>query len=108
MRTESIKIRAERGYFGERIDLYAFSKSDGITSQGLPLVMETIPNNNARISDPTISIGKDEAQLLMDDLWQAGIRPSEGSGSAGSLRATEKHLNDMRKIVENKLGVEFK
>jgi hypothetical protein len=40
-----------------------------------------------------------EAQTLMDDLWQAGLRPSEGSGSAGSLAATERHLADMQKIA---------
>jgi hypothetical protein len=36
-----------------------------------------------------------------------GIRTSEGSGSAGSLAATERHLADMRAIVANSLGVEM-
>lgn len=44
-------------------------------------------------------IGLNEAQVLMDDLWNCGIRPTEGTGSAGSLRATERHLEDMRKLV---------
>ena len=44
----------------------------------------------------------------MGDLWNAGYRPTEGAGSAGSLRATEKHLNDMRKIVSKDLEVELK
>jgi hypothetical protein len=39
------------------------------------------------------------AQSLVDQLWQAGIRPSQGSGSAGSLAATERHLEDMRSLV---------
>lgn len=56
---------------------------------------------------PTFSMNMNDAQALMDDLWSAGIRPTEGSGSAGSLRATEKHLSDMRMIVGKKLGVEF-
>lgn len=47
----------------------------------------------------------DNAQLLMDNLWEVGIRPSEGSGSAGSLAATQKHLNDMRTIAFNKLNI---
>ena len=42
---------------------------------------------------------KEDAQVLMDDLWHCGIRPTEGSGSAGSLKATEYHLEDMRKLV---------
>ena len=45
------------------------------------------------------------AQKLMDDLWDCGVRPSEGSGSSGSLRATEKHLQDMRKIAFDRLKI---
>lgn len=39
------------------------------------------------------------AQQLMDQLWQCGLRPTEGTGSAGALAATQKHLDDMRKLV---------
>jgi len=54
---------------------------------------------------PEVGIIKiDKAQLLMDDLWNCGIRPTEGSGSAGSLKATEYHLEDMRKLVFHKKG----
>jgi hypothetical protein len=37
--------------------------------------------------------------MLMDQLWQCGLRPTEGTGSAGSLAATERHLKDMREIA---------
>lgn len=40
-----------------------------------------------------------EAQRLMDELWLAGLRPSEGTGSAGALAATQAHLEDMRRLV---------
>ena len=39
------------------------------------------------------------AQQLADDLYAAGIRPTEAAGSAGALSATQKHLDDMRKLV---------
>ena len=48
---------------------------------------------------PTFEIRKRDAQVLMDDLWKAGLRPTEGSGSAGSLAATERHLADLQKIA---------
>jgi len=57
------------------------------------------------VLEPTCHISKREAQTLMDDLWGAGLRPSEGTGSAGSLKATENHLEDMRKIVFQKLNI---
>lgn len=49
--------------------------------------------------EPTMSLRNDEAQMLMDELWRCGLRPSEGSGSAGSLAATERHLKDMQTIA---------
>lgn len=66
-------------------------------SYGTNVTMETIPEDERL--EPTISLKLDAAQELMDDLWRAGLRPSEGSGSAGSLRATEYHLEDMRRLV---------
>jgi hypothetical protein len=48
---------------------------------------------------PTFSLEPEDAQALMDDLWNCGLRPSEGTGSAGALAATQKHLEDMRKLV---------
>lgn len=60
-----------------------------------------------RQTEPSFNLDETAAQVLMDDLWNCGIRPTEGTGSAGSLRATEKHLNDMRKIVSKQIGVEL-
>jgi hypothetical protein len=56
---------------------------------------------------PLLTLTPEAAQRLVDELWVCGIRPSEGSGSAGSLAATERHLADMRAIVANSLGVEM-
>ena len=48
---------------------------------------------------PTFAMADEQAQQFMDELWRVGFRPSEGSGSAGSLAATERHLADMRALV---------
>ncbi len=50
-------------------------------------------------NEPYLEIPKHAAQKLIDDLWDCGLRPSEGSGSAGQLAATQRHLEDMRKLV---------
>lgn len=39
------------------------------------------------------------AQSLMDQLWNCGLRPTEGSGSAGALAATERHLKDLQLLL---------
>jgi len=48
---------------------------------------------------PAFAMSRDDCQELMDELWRVGIRPSEGTGSAGSLAATERHLADLRALV---------
>jgi len=52
-----------------------------------PLVFKEYPDGS--FTEPTLRLETSEAQRLMDELWNCGLRPSEGSGSAGSLRATE-------------------
>ena len=56
---------------------------------------------------PSLRIEDPAAQVLMDDLWQAGYRPTEGRGSAGALFAVEKHLADMRTIVAKQLDLKL-
>jgi hypothetical protein len=56
--------------------------------------------NPAVDHQPSISIDLTQAQVLIDELWNCGLRPTEGKGSAGQLTATEKHLNDMRGLVD--------
>lgn len=58
------------------------------------------------VKEPSITLDLNEAQKLMDDLWECGLRPSEGSGSAGALRATQNHLADMKTIAYKLLKIE--
>jgi len=53
------------------------------------------------IPPTAMQLRDEQAQDLMDKLWQAGYRPTEGKGSAGALAATERHLEDMRRLVFN-------
>lgn len=55
--------------------------------------------------DPTLRIDAHSAQVLMDDLWQCGLRPTAGKQSEGVITAQQLHLNDMRAIVSKKLGI---
>ena len=53
---------------------------------------------------PLMSMGSDMAQQLMDQLWDCGLRPSEGAGSVGQMSAVQAHLADMRTLVFNPKG----
>lgn len=69
-----------------------------------PIIMEEVKDIFVE-AVPTLTISSESGQQLMDDLWQAGLRPSEGTGSAGALAAVEKHLTDMRIIAFNRLKI---
>jgi hypothetical protein len=86
-------IRAERSHWGRCVSL--------LITQGDSVVVEmTLKKHNpALVAEPSLEIDTTAAQSLMDDLWECGIRPTEGSGSAGALAATERHLADMQRLV---------
>ena len=65
-----------------------------------PLIMRTRTDEELfSVVEPTVTLSPTAAQQLIDDLWDCGLRPSEGSGSAGAMAATERHLEDMRTLV---------
>lgn len=53
-----------------------------------------------------IRIDMTAGQALMDQLWDCGIRPTDGTGSAGAMAATQSHLSDMRRIAFKALKLE--
>ena len=94
----TLKFMARRIDWSYGIGLYARQIIEGggiLAAQP----MELKKHERSSIYDPFATISIDEAQNIMDELWQCGIRPSEGTGSAGSLKATQDHLSDMQKIA---------
>lgn len=56
------------------------------------------PVERGQLFDPTLRMTRAAALVLMDELWQAGVRPTE-QGTVGQLAAVSYHLEDMRKLV---------
>ena len=54
---------------------------------------------------PTLHLLPESAQVLIDDLWSAGFRPTQGRQSEGVTAAQAEHLADMRAIVADRLKV---
>lgn len=52
---------------------------------------------------PTLSVEAHAAQELIDQLWDCGLRPTQGKQSEGLISATERHLSDMRAIAFSSL-----
>lgn len=98
------RLWAERQNWSNRIDFILFERQGDRVAHSTEIKM-LVSEEGAEVIYPTFSLLPDEAQELIDNLWQLGFRPSEGTGSAGQLAATQKHLEDMRKLVFEKAGL---
>lgn len=97
---DQLIFHAVRQFYNNKIELHAaFKQENGDLAIFQPPVLDRIEAGLAYFQRPFIAMAHEEAQRLVDELWLAGIRPSEGTGSAGSLAATERHLKDMQRIV---------
>jgi hypothetical protein len=81
------------------------TSGSGVVSVGSSITMTTVEHGEL-IAHPTFRLTRMEAQQLLENLWQCGLRPLDGTGSVGQLGATERHLEDMRRLVFGKPGVE--
>jgi hypothetical protein len=101
------------------IDLYPFRDlprrnrvsfyGDAVDDRGIPVgrittleVEELTEDDMFKASVPLFDISNDAAQKLFDQLYDLGFRQTD-VGTAGHLKATEKHLEDMRKIAFDQL-----
>lgn len=88
-----IRFRAQSKPWHSGISLAAFNETHHVEL----LTLE--PHKDGELITEFATLDWPQAQLLMDDLWNCGVRPTEGAGSAGALAAVQAHLADMRKLV---------
>ena len=94
-----MEVRCQREPWENGVQLMVFDKrADGLVSYAENMNMRTVANGE-HFGEPTMRLKNNEAQMLMDELWRCGIRPSVDSGYAVILAATERHLKDMRVIA---------
>ena len=80
--------------------MYYEDRGGGRSSIAEPVTMrELTVKEEMGATMPTFCLDRDMAQELMDRLWDCSFRPTEGTGSAGSLAATERHLKDLQRLV---------
>lgn len=97
------KVRAKAAPWTNGVEIAAFGKLPSGDMRVAIIQWETIAESAAM--KPTLAIRMDQAQVLMDDLWNAGVRPTDGAGSAGAMRAAERHIQDLRAVAFKALGI---
>ncbi len=73
------------------------NNSNGMVFAAQPAIF--VPYHPGAVAPTMLELEIEEAQSLMDEIWNCGIRPTEGAGSAGAFAAQGKHLEDMRSLV---------
>ena len=90
-----IHVRQEVSDFG--YDVWVGQKINGIRHVGSPCVFT--PATPGSVVTPTFRLDPAAAQLLMEQLWQMGLRPRDGAGSLAHVDAMKDHLADLRRIA---------
>lgn len=98
MMKQGLRFHIERRDYANSYALYVAQFRDGVRSDMKHCTFERVENGLMPSPEPPLSLLPEEAQELMDELYLAGIRPSE-EGTAGQLAAVKYHLEDMRKLV---------
>lgn len=99
-----LSARCERNPVGDSISIYLFNRlPNGRIRIATEIVFQEIDATQAITINETIAVSYQTAQEIIDSLWDCGLRPSEGSGSAGALKATENHLKDSQTILNRLL-----
>lgn len=106
----SIRFHIDLRNFGRQVDIHIIRGGDrpdlGDKQEfALPIKWEPVDTSVLYDEPPALSMDMRAGQELMDALWVVGLRPTEGTGSAGSLAATQSHLMDMRAIAFGKLMI---
>lgn len=100
MKPIATEIYAEKANYGRIVNVHMrLETSPGRFSYGKPVVFEVAEDEFADMGPPMLAMNPQQAQLLIDSLWQVGFRPTQGKQSEGQVAAIEKHLADMRAIT---------
>lgn len=101
-----LEVRAEYSPSRRRFVLYFIDRhwqDRGLDTVAVPLTFTPIDRRNEL--EPAVQLTEEEAQYMMDRLWDEGLRPT-GIASSGELGALKNHLQDMRRLVFTEFEVE--
>jgi hypothetical protein len=91
--------------WGPMVELAFLSLTTGKPTQMARLTFEEFDETTH--VEPTIRMHEQTAQMLMDQLYAAGFRPTEAVDSRGELVATKAHLADMRALAAHGLQLQL-
>ena len=100
MHSKGFRAWKDPAYWGDSISLVYYEKHGDRAFYSSKVDLTEIKRGELVTPDPVFNhIPREAMQQLMDELWECGLRPAQGAGSAGQLAAVERHLADMQRLV---------
>lgn len=90
-----------RGMFGLWITLRVSVNDERYLCRGKPIEFVPVTSDvpiGERL-EPTLWLKNEVLQLIADECWRIGIKPTDSTDNAGALSATRAHLKDMQEIA---------
>lgn len=96
-----MNIRAKRDSTAmeDTIAVFGFEKTDGGNIRPVEKLTLAAMQEPGIAFDPMLTMTEKAATQLMDDLWNAGIRPSMPVTREGEMSAKNAHIGDLMEIV---------
>jgi hypothetical protein len=94
-----LDVYAQQAFIRNGVDIHLVARRGDLRSIGLPIVFETLAEDDGRRHEPTFTLPMAAAQEMMDRLWQCGVRPTEGAGSAGAMAQAEAHIKTLQRVA---------
>ncbi len=94
-----LRMRARDRDFlrGIEIALFETGRDGALVSVARTVTMESCESEC--LIPAMCELTPDAAQLLMDDLWRCGLRPTEARLGNESVQAMKEHIGDLRRMA---------
>lgn len=99
MINNELQLFAREEFARDGIALYLRSRAPGAEGMHFGRVLFERVDEGPVYIEPTVVLDRTAAQVLMDDLWACGIRPTDGAGTAGAMAATQAHVKDLQGVL---------
>lgn len=100
MRNKTV-IYAQRNFAMDSVDLYLMLYRDGYKkSYMVNAVFKELEEGVTQDDSSPIHLEFEQAQLLMDQLWNVGIRPTDNRDRSEVINAKDQHIDDLRLILQ--------
>ncbi len=96
---DDIKIRVRRKDFDDAFGFLICEERRSTQKRRIvkPFSLALEPQEGS--AEDTFSLPHDAARMLMDELWQCGLRPTDAKSGNEVIAAQKTNLEDLRKVI---------